>query len=88
MSTDAARASDDDPTAASLDAIRRRRSQVRRDALDRAIGSAEFDTRQALVLSALSYRLTRRLTAAPVEALEQTDDPAVGEVALALFETE
>lgn len=86
MSTDAAHTSEDDPTAAALEAIRRRRSHVRRDALERAVRSLELDTRQALVLSALSHRLTQRLTAAPVQTLEQTDDPGVGEVALWLFE--
>ncbi|SDJ68822.1 Glutamyl-tRNAGlu reductase, dimerisation domain [Halovenus aranensis] len=86
MSTDAAHTSEDDPTEAAVEAIRRRRSHVRRDALEQAVSSIGTDRRQALVLSALSHRLTRRLTAAPIEALEQTDDPAVGEVALWLFE--
>jgi len=88
MSTELAETRDDgDPTAAALEAIRRRRSRVRRQELDRAMDALDLTPRQALVVSALSHRLVRQLTATPVRRLEQTEESALGETALSLLQT-
>ncbi|MFC7058441.1 hypothetical protein [Halovenus salina] len=69
MSTEPAETRDDaDPTAAALEAIRRRRSQVRQQELDRAMDALDLTPRQALVVSALSHRLVGQLTAPPPAA--------------------
>ncbi|WP_267161138.1 hypothetical protein [Halovenus salina] len=89
MSTEPAETRDDaDPTAAALEAIRRRRSQVRQQELDRAMDALDLTPRQALVVSALSHRLVGQLTAPPLRQLEQTEESTLGETALALFQTE
>lgn len=89
MSTELAETGDDaDPTAAALEAIRRRRSRIRQQELDRAMDALDLTPRQALVVSALSHRLVGQLTAPPLRQLEQTEESTLGETALALFQTE
>lgn len=78
---------DEELISVAVEEIRRYRSQVREQELEKAFTKLNLDTQEALVLSLLSERLVRRITSGPIRTLEQTDDKEVAKVALSLFDS-
>lgn len=77
-----------DSNAAAQRRIRHHRTRVRKRELDRTLTELDLTPRQTAALIVFSQRLVCRLTAAPMQTLDHSEDQTLGQSALNLFGSE